>query len=45
MTIPVALFLVAIILALVAEFQAEGKSILGWAVVVICIGLLWGRIP
>jgi hypothetical protein len=35
-------FFVALILALVDEFQARGRSLLGWAVVLVCIGLLWG---
>ena len=36
-----ALYLVALILALVDEFIAHGRSILGWAVVAVCLGLLW----
>ena len=41
--IPLALTLVGLILALIDEFQAQGKSLLGWAVVAVCIALLWGR--
>ena len=44
MSIPTVLFLVALILALVDEFQARGQSLLGWAVVIISIGLLWGNL-
>jgi hypothetical protein len=44
MNIPTVLFLVALILALVDEFRARGQSLTGWAVVLVCIGLLWGLI-
>jgi len=44
MTIPTILFVVALVLALVEEFQAQGRSLLGWAVVFVCIGLLWGTL-
>ena len=43
MTIPTILFVVALVLALVEEFQAQGRSLLGWAVVFVCVGLLWGQ--
>ena len=36
-----ALYLVGLILALVDEIIEHGRSLLGWAVVVVCIGLLW----
>jgi hypothetical protein len=39
-----ALFVVALILALVDEFQAGGKSLLGWGVVLIAAGLLIDRL-
>ncbi len=42
MTIPTILFIVALILALVDEFRAQGQSLTGWAVAAIAIGLLWG---
>ena len=42
MAFPTVFYLVALILALVEEFQAQGRSILGWAVALVCIGLLWG---
>ena len=44
MSIPIVLFLVALILALVDEFRAQGQSLTGWAVVLVTIGLLWGHI-
>jgi len=42
--IPLVLTIVALVLAIVAEFQAQGRSLVGWAVVFLCIALLWGRI-
>jgi len=42
MSIPTILFIVALILAIVEEFQAQGRSLLGWAVIIVCVGLLWG---
>jgi hypothetical protein len=38
------LYVVALILALIEEFRAQGQSFIGWAVVLICLGLLWGQI-
>lgn len=35
-------FFAALILALVEELQARSRSLLGWAVVLVCIGLLLG---
>jgi hypothetical protein len=43
-SIAIVLFIVALILALVDEFRAQGQSLTGWAVVLICIGLLWGNL-
>lgn len=40
----IALILAALILALVDELQAHGRSLTGWAVVVLCVALLWGRL-
>jgi hypothetical protein len=42
MSIPTVLVVVALILALVDEFRAQGQSLTGWAVVLVCISLLWG---
>ena len=39
-----ALIIAALILALVDEFQAQGRSLVGWAVVFVCIALLIGRL-
>ena len=44
MSIATILFAVALILALVDEFQTQGKSLVAWAVVFIAIGLLWGHL-
>jgi hypothetical protein len=44
MTIPTILVIVALILALVDEFQANGRSLVGWAVVLLCIAGLWGQL-
>ena len=44
MSIPTVLFLVALVIALIHEFQSNGRSLLGWAVVIVCVGLLWGLI-
>jgi hypothetical protein len=39
-----AIFLAALIVALVDEFIQHGRSLTGWAVVLLAIGLLWGRL-
>lgn len=44
MTVPTILILLALVLALFDEFEARGRSLLGWAVVFICIALAWGRL-
>jgi hypothetical protein len=41
-SIPEILFIVALILAGIDEIRAKGQSLTGWAVVLVCIGLLWG---
>jgi hypothetical protein len=43
-SVPTILFIVALILALVDEFRAQGQSLTGWAVVFVCAGLLWGTL-
>jgi len=43
MGIPELLFIVALVLAVIDEFQAQGRSLLGWAVILISVGLLWGN--
>ena len=42
MSIPIVLFVVALILAAIDEVRAQGQSLTGWAVVLLSIGLLWG---
>jgi hypothetical protein len=37
------LVLVAVAFALIEEFQAQGRSLVGWAVVFIGAALLWGH--
>lgn len=44
MSVPFILEIVALVLAIITEFQAQGRSLLGWAVVALCVALLWGRI-
>ncbi len=44
MTIPTILVVIALILALIDEFRAQGQSLTGWAVVLLSISLLWGNI-
>ena len=44
MTIPTLLFIVAFILAAIDLIRSEGRSLTGWAVVLVCVGLLWGAI-
>lgn len=44
MTIPVILFVVALLLALIDEFRSQGQSLTGWAVVLVCLGLLYGQV-
>lgn len=44
MTVPIVLIIVGVILALIDEFQDNGRSLLGWAVVFIGAALLWGHL-
>jgi hypothetical protein len=44
MSVPTILIIVALILALVDEFRAQGQSLTAWAVVFLAIALLIGRI-
>ena len=39
-----AFVIAALILSLIEEAIAHGKSLLGWAVVLVCIALLWGKL-
>jgi hypothetical protein len=42
MSIPTVVFIVALILAAIDQIRARGQSLTGWAVILVCIGLLWG---
>jgi drug/metabolite transporter superfamily protein YnfA len=44
MSIPTLLVIVALVLALIDEFRANGQSLTGWAVVFVCLSLLWGNL-
>lgn len=44
MTIVTALYIAALICGLIDEAQTLGRSILGYAVILMAIGLLWGRL-
>ena len=44
MSVPTLLFIVALVLALIDELRSQGQSLTGWAVVLVCIGLLWGNL-
>lgn len=44
MGIPEILIIVALILAAIDEFRAQGQSLTAWAVILVCIGLLWGHL-
>ena len=41
MNVPTILAVVALVLAVITEVQAGGKSLLGWAVVCVAAALLW----
>lgn len=45
MTVPTILVVIALILALIDEFRAQGQNLTGWAVTLVCISLLWGTLP
>ena len=34
----------ALVLALVSEVEARGRSLVGWAVVFLAVAFLWGRL-
>jgi hypothetical protein len=42
MSIPDILFIAALILAAIDLIRSKGQSLTSWAVVLVCIGLLWG---
>ena len=44
MSIPEALFLLALLFAVIEQIKARGESLVSWAVILIAIGLLWGAL-
>jgi drug/metabolite transporter superfamily protein YnfA len=44
MSIPILLIIVGLVLALIDEFRAQGQSLTAWAVVAVCLSLLWGQL-
>jgi hypothetical protein len=42
--IPYLMIVVALAFSVFAEFETRGRSILGWAVVLVCVALLWARV-
>ena len=41
---PTVLALVALILALIDQLAARGRSILAWAVICLALALVWGKL-
>ena len=41
--VPEILFIVALILAVIEQFRAQGQSLIAWAVILVAVGLLWGN--
>ena len=44
MSVPEVLALIAGVLAAIEEFSAKERSLLAWAVLLIAIALLWGKV-
>ena len=44
MSVPEVLALIAGVLAAVEQISAKGRSLLAWAVLLIAIALLWGKV-
>jgi hypothetical protein len=38
-------FIVALVLAAIEQVRAKGQSLVSWAAIAICVGLLWHIIP
>jgi hypothetical protein len=36
--------IIGLVLAAVEELNARGRSFVSWAVIVLCVGLLWGEV-
>lgn len=39
---PIIVYFGALLLAAVGQIEARGRSLACWAVILVCIGLLWG---
>jgi hypothetical protein len=44
MGVPDVLALIAIVIAGIVEFEEKARNLLGWAVILIGVALLWGRV-
>jgi len=44
MSVPDVLVLVALILCAAEQIIARGRSLIAWAVILICVALLWGLV-
>ena len=44
MSIPTVFVIVAGVLALVEEARSRGQELLGWAVIFLCVALLYGKL-
>lgn len=44
MSVQQVLVLVAAVLAVYAQFEARGRSVVAWAILLLCTALLWGRL-
>lgn len=42
MSAPQILILLAAVFAVVEQFEARGRSLLAWAVLLVCVALMWG---
>jgi hypothetical protein len=43
MSVPLILYVIALVLGLIEVFRARGDSLVGWGVVALAVGLLWGN--
>jgi drug/metabolite transporter superfamily protein YnfA len=41
---PTILTVIALVLAVVEQFNAQGRSLIAWAVILVCAALLWGQL-
>lgn len=44
MSIPILLFIVALVLAAIDLIRTRGQALTSWAAVLIAVGLLWGNL-